>query len=386
MEKIVYTPSQQHVIDTAQEVLDRKGYLFINAPAGYGKTFIAKQVAPHATLSATTHDAARVLDPTAKTIHSLLGLAPVNDTLVQKFNLKLEKDETVIIDEASMIGEELFGFIDDVKNKKNLQVIFLGDLKQLPPVNDTHPEIFFDEDISMELLEPVRQDLDSDIYKLSMFIRDKIGTNTEVLYKDIEPFFGEEIKKISFSDYIDKVTKKDKLTAYTNYAVDTKGKIIHEKIHGKPLVESITELDMDVKNNPHPIGSTQQLFMREPVRVTGIEFFAKVVGQDVYKVNIKGMTFYWTDGSLPLVARHFAKKVHAKIWTWPKYYSVVNAFINLESPYSKTTHRFQGRTVESIALDWENITKKRKTGNTELINKLLYVAVSRAKNQVEIIV
>lgn len=384
---MAYTKSQQVVIDKGPELLEKKGYLFINAPAGYGKTFIAKKLAPSAVLSATTHDAAKVLDPTAKTIHSLLGLAPRNDQLVKMHKMKLEKNQTVIIDEASMVGEELFSYIDAAKEDLDLKVIFLGDLKQLPPVNDCHPDIFFDDSLSMTLTEPVRQNLESDIFKLCTLLRERIEANEEVSYEDIEDFFGEEIKPVTFSKYLNKVTKENKLAAYTNYAVDKRGHEVHEKLHGKPLEESITELWMDVKNTPVPLKGTDEILFRDPVKVESIEYFGTVSGQKIYKVKIPQGKFYWTRGNMYEITKNLSSKVKAGVgdWTWQKYYKITKSFINLESPYSKTVHRFQGKTVDTIAIDWGNITKKRKTSNVDLVNKLLYVAVSRAKKEVEII-
>lgn len=381
------TPSQQHVLNRAPQILDQFGSVLINAPAGYGKTYIARKLAPLGVMSATTNDAAKVLGDGAKTIHSLLGLRPRNGYLERDGLIKIDKGQTVVIDEASMIGKELYGFIKETQKSHKLNIIYLGDIEyQLPPVNDEHPKIFTKGKISLTLNEPVRQDIDSDIFKLCSKLRANVDTGDVMSIDELKDYFGDEISSISFDDYIAKVTDKDICTAFTNHVVDSKARRIHYKLHGKPLSESITELPLGVKNNPVPVKGHIEKFYPEPVYVEAIEYFGKVSGEPIYKVWVEGTCFYWSEKQ-DVVRRGLAAKAQRGEWDWRKYYQVWNSFINLESPYSRTVHRLQGQNVDQIAIDWRNITKRRNIPdhNEKVIPKLLYVACSRARKKVEII-
>lgn len=117
--------------------------------------FVEDQIYEYGTricLSAPTHKALTVLKQMAEfksdnleyyTIHSLLGLKPVvtsdgKETFVKdnKSSNKIMGFDLVIVDEASMLDDKLFSFlVDEINNNAFLKIIFVGDSKQLPPVN-----------------------------------------------------------------------------------------------------------------------------------------------------------------------------------------------------------------------------------------------------------
>ena len=70
---------------------------------------------------------------TGKTIHRLLRYVPETGQFQYDENIKMPYD-VIILDEASMVGEELFlSLISAIKSGSRL--ILLGDTKQLPPIN-----------------------------------------------------------------------------------------------------------------------------------------------------------------------------------------------------------------------------------------------------------
>ena len=146
--------------------------------AGTGKTTLAKQLAADVdgdvTFGAYTGKAALVLRAKgckdARTIHSMIYKLRDADTDEPRFVLNddsaASKAELIIIDECSMVDEELGR--DLLSFGK--QVLVLGDPAQLPPVKGGG--FFTDAEPDVMLTEVHRQAADNPIVRLSMMVRD----------------------------------------------------------------------------------------------------------------------------------------------------------------------------------------------------------------------
>lgn len=139
---------QQNAFDIMTKSKDN---IFVSGQAGTGKSFLLKLFSKGAQkkhlIVAPTGIAA--LNVQGVTIHSAFGfenLLPGNDLSSLKLNsekrLVLEKIETLIIDEISMVRADIFEKINLILQKINKntqlfggkQVIVFGDLFQLPPI------------------------------------------------------------------------------------------------------------------------------------------------------------------------------------------------------------------------------------------------------------
>ena len=130
------------------EVLDKKGGLLLQASAGNGKTYVAKQIAKKLIEKGY---GVKIIAPTNKaglniggsTIHKFLEIDK-NGNISSKF-LKIvkEKYQYIIIDEISMIGKELWKRINLLKINSNIKFLLLGDEKQCPPVENEDIEDYF---------------------------------------------------------------------------------------------------------------------------------------------------------------------------------------------------------------------------------------------------
>jgi exodeoxyribonuclease-5 len=151
-------------------------------------------------MSAPTHKAVRVMKRFAKglpgvsfaTIHSLLGLKEQIDNngkvkFVQSKDpdqIKIETFDVVIIDESSMLADELFGLLIAYA-KRGIKLIFVGDPAQIPPVNhlDSKPFIAAEREkysIGMvELTDIVRQSMDNPILAYATRIRKAYKTASD---------------------------------------------------------------------------------------------------------------------------------------------------------------------------------------------------------------
>lgn len=129
-------------------------------------------------VAAPTHKAAKVINsqfnrwrglvtgglPEAVTIHSLLSLKPKRvrpgepEAFVQRGQPRVERGAFLIVDECSMVGQELFAHTMECATAFGLTVLFTGDVKQLRPVNESKPSRAFSLENKVSLTEVVRHE------------------------------------------------------------------------------------------------------------------------------------------------------------------------------------------------------------------------------------
>ena len=155
------SPEQQRVLDLYHEGKN----IFITGAGGTGKSYILRRITESATEKLDPHQvcamsgrAAVLLNCKARTLHSWSGIRLArgkNEDIVaralrKRGALKMWRSlKLLIVDEVSMMSAKIFQIINDVAKiaRKNyhapfggLQVIFIGDFFQLPPVGDADDE------------------------------------------------------------------------------------------------------------------------------------------------------------------------------------------------------------------------------------------------------
>lgn len=178
-QKTALNKMDEFLNDPSESTFSLQGY------AGTGKTSIVKYLLAHhrtarrekrlmqnnVVFSSPTNRANAVLrqnlhDEQVYTLHKVFGLSP--DMSIEEFstrNLKMiqQKSETLhrgdllIIDESSMINDELFSFVLKSVKDKGVKVIFMGDKAQLKPVKKhTVSKVFTDITNTYELTKVER--------------------------------------------------------------------------------------------------------------------------------------------------------------------------------------------------------------------------------------
>jgi len=128
--------------------------IFLTGPGGTGKSYLIKQLyekIPEISVTAMTGCAALLIGKFAKTLHSWSGIGLGRDPTYKtcaiirrsrKTLMRWLQTKVLIIDEVSMMTSELLEKLDEVarvilkcdKPMGGLQIVFVGDFYQLPPV------------------------------------------------------------------------------------------------------------------------------------------------------------------------------------------------------------------------------------------------------------
>jgi len=182
----------------AFDIFSRGDNVFLTGPGGTGKSFLIKKMIEHSkangkscVVCALTGCAAILLDCNASTIHSWSGIGMMNgddDAIVRRVAQKKDlrshwKSDILIVDEVSMMSKRMFELLNAIaKRIRNnsapfggMQVIFVGDFFQLPPVEKDG--FCFESDQWFEVF-PKKQHLE-----LKTFFRQSDPVYIEILMK-----------------------------------------------------------------------------------------------------------------------------------------------------------------------------------------------------------
>jgi len=419
-------------VNSDKKMFVLKGY------AGTGKTTTIQFFLRHVNtedivFTAPTHKAVKVLRNMAvengsnincTTIHSLLGLKVKNKKDKQIIVKSRDSDECtaasnykiIVVDECSMISRELFSYIAESAEELAVKYIFMGDPAQLPPVGEYH-SIVFDIEESYQLTKVMRQRDESPILGVCTDIRESISAaNTSMKIPTINTLTtdtGHGARRISRVKFIDSILPafshelfndnpdRSRVIAWRNNTVNKINDIIHnyrypdckewlapgeqitfvKPLLNKSLVKPPALCDMDgiVVNTDFE------------ARVLSCErgVYSEYENIPAWKVNaiIEGRSdsveFYALDKN-GLIARDLRLREIAdeikksdKYNDWRDYYELRGSYAEVRPAYCLTAHKSQGSTFDNVFVDagdiWANRNKKEAL-------KCLYVAVSRAKN------
>ena len=404
-----FTDDQQNAVDTFIDFLadPKEKYLVIQGAAGSGKSTLIKHLVKivdkhremcslllkhesgfDTVLTATTNPAAAVLhDITgipASTIHSVLGLILRTNYVNGKQYLQLKKgatpiyDSIIIIDEASMVNDELFRYIDQRTN--NCKIIFIGDQYQLAPVGQT-ATVMEDLQAPKVLMNKVMRH-GGNILQVGTQFRNTVETG--IFYKIPDdcaelkivdgPSFQQEIDSV-FSDR--KYTpQKGRILAWTNARVMEYSQYVRT-LRGLPKHFVVGETVFT--NRLINTSNTSRIAIDSAVEITGAgkEFFftnTQVKGR-FYEINGGISAFAPND---PADEKQYLKAL-AKEKNWHQYYLIKESWLDLRAPYASTVHKAQGNNYDTVFIDLVDIGSCFIPSD---VARLLYVAITRAVKQV----
>jgi exodeoxyribonuclease-5 len=249
------SPEQKKAYDRiTSRIDDGERFTGLQGYAGTGKTYLISRLIEDllsedetVIVCAPTHKAVRVLsreigdvEAPTDTIHSFLGLElePTENgeyTLVQGEERNFV-DSVVVVDEASMIGNEEWGHIQETPMW--VQWVFVGDPAQLPPVNEEESTAL--NVPGPELTTVHRQAEDNPIISLATDIRNReTGTirskfegGKGVAVTNNEESFLDSIESTFDEKGYDQDPTHARILAYRNKVVDRYNQIVRTRRYG----------------------------------------------------------------------------------------------------------------------------------------------------------
>ena len=334
-------------------------------------------------IAATTNKASSLLKR-ATTIHSVLHLKPEANNKTGETHLIASapishRDTIFVVDEASMISSELYSYIQQAISLGN-KFIYVGDMNQLPPVNDNFN--LFDLPFKKIQLTQLISFKNADLRDLIINIRDTLGDLSKVIdiFKNLTD--SQSIHVIKDNNQVEPVlrsfTTDDKCIVYTNANVNRINSFIRS-MYRKP--KEIVAGDLVVSKSSVQGGvNNKRVFCEESLVVDRITRHTS----SLYAITFRDVndTFFGFNDVFKYqeeCKRLFAECKKKK--NFKDYNTFINTVLNLKFAYASTVHSSQGSTYSKVFIDLTDIFKCR---DPETLAKLLYVAVSRARDEVYI--
>jgi ATP-dependent exoDNAse (exonuclease V) alpha subunit len=409
--------------------------LSLTGAAGTGKTFLTVQIAKYFrdkkdadfsfTITAPTHKAVGVISEmlrknkiqaSCKTIHSFLGIKPFRDFDKGIETFKVDKTKKthdsasiLIVDESSMIGSELFEYIQEAIEEERVNfVFFIGDPFQLLPVDNSENQIYKLKN-QFILEEVVRQAKDSYIIKIATKLRESIQTKNFIPLKQ---FFSENYHEdlIFFNNHRDFLAdfykneqwyKEDKIIAtYKNKDVDSFNKLIRTKfwvqneIFNPPTFlqgdtirfkEAYSVNDISLYHNGQ-IVELQSAILKYHETLNINYWECREIGaleQQIFRVIEPASIKVFNDKLKSIIAAAKRAQHPKKKELWQTFYAVRDMFADVQYVHASTIHKLQGSTHNIAYIDLFSLSDNRYMSDEEKY-RLTYVSITRASKDIKI--
>lgn len=190
------------------------------------------------------------------TLSALFGFTPDTDIAMEqgsldlrelefraKNQMKYEPGQLIIIDEASMVQDGLYEYIQEIVAKHNGSVIYVGDSAQLRPVKSDHiSKVFTSDGVPQITLTKVERTGDNPILKEATRLRQGEGLSYQtdindkgqgVLYTSDDAVIDENLKQIVTSEEFNADPLHFRVLTATNAAVSAYNSKIRSLRYGK---------------------------------------------------------------------------------------------------------------------------------------------------------
>lgn len=427
---MILTDEQERAVSSAFKAIEHQRRYVIKGYAGTGKTTSlielvrrCQEAGYNICLTAPTNKAVDVIRRTMReaglsvdimTTFKLLGLtigtSGGKKILKRGGPSSIKQYRAVIIDEASMVGDQLLKYLD--QGCKSF--ISIGDPMQLPPVNEVESGSF-NAGQCTELKTVIRQAAENPIIAASMSIREMIEADSfdlarlkhsfalnnqtgivEAPYQVGLQWMMESFKSQDFTSDNDKF----RCVAWTNRTVNMINKLAYNHVYDNPDTPFVMGQTVVLRNNAmEEFYVNQELVVDRlvtdivPYRPDGRD--AAVTAAYVANQNLIDPVECWAvslldeDGNEEtayhvadtithernLSALRDAAKAHGGVW--PLFFSYLDYYADLRHPYAMTVHCSQGSTFENQFLMLDDVLKNP---NTREMMQMLYVAVTRPSN------
>ena len=329
----------------------------------------------------------------------LLGLRPqINqETGEQEFvpdpdqKSSFEKYALVVVDECSMVNQNLWELLitEVACFHTSVQMLFVGDSAQLPPINEVCSETFVAIANKAQLTAVVRYG--GAIGIMAELIRCNLSENrlpalatdlnadktegTVVLQRSawerqlVRAFSCEQSQ--ADPDYV-------RALAYTNRRVNALNRQIRDALFGREVPRFVPDERLIAM---HPIfGTEEEILMQTSSEcIVAKAWEDESQGWQIWCLDVEN------DANLVFTLRvlheseqtRFKRELDqlAKAKQWQDFWALKQRFANVNYSYALTIHKSQGSTFQNVFIDLPDAMRNR---NVRERNQLLYVAVTRA--------
>lgn len=409
------TEGQEKAVALAEKTQEEGGVAIIAGAAGTGKSTVIRGFGSRALLLAPTgRAAARIREATglyAATIHSRLyrPLLDEHDRLLG-FDLRDPEDlaertgdvSCIVVDESSMIQQDVFDDLCAASRSLDLPLIFVGDSFQLPPVvaRGERPFSVFDEDTvsravgdrytgRTDLLEVMRQALDSPVLRAATTLRqngwrklhDALGGLPRLANLSLSLRLAEQRRALG--DKLDTATAPI-IIAHKNVTRLELNRRVHASL-GHPNDDLVPGEPLLIRRNQRRVGlSNGELVPFEGW--TGDPYIGKVTQQTLRPTEFERLVF---DGE-----EH--GKIHVKAVMAPHYVLGLNdidpsfagrdcggiaPYLHAQLGYAITCHSAQGSEWPTVTVVIES---SLRVMSEEDRVRWVYTAITRSKKVCEI--
>jgi ATP-dependent DNA helicase PIF1 len=406
--------------EAVAEVIAGKS-LFITGPGGVGKSYLIREIKSRLLAAgktvgvvAMTGCAALQLECGAKTLHSWAGIGLGKesvDTLVagiRRFNAaksraRWQHTDVLIIDEVSMMTPDLLEKLDSVARiirkrvavpMGGLQVIFVGDFCQLPPVNrdisgaSVEPQLLFECEVWSEIIQrticlkqiqrqsdPIFQQILNEarmgaLTPESLAILEGRKMRLPVIKEQMEASLVKPTLIFSRNNKVDEINNKN-MEALDTQLIARKSKICFApksdtlgiNVDDPEIKRALARLENDAPYVP-------MLSMKAGAQVmliTNLDVEAGLVN------GSRGVIKRFTETELPVVEFRNGVVMTIDLATWmtEEFPFVGMAQIPLRIAYAITIHKSQGATLDCALVD---------IGKDTFEYGQAYVALSRVRS------
>jgi hypothetical protein len=345
-------------------------------------------------LTATTNKACEALRSLSqgrevKTIHSHLGLKLSKDyttgetILVEGYNSETRVDELIFIDEASFIDANLLQLIFDMTS--NCKIVFMGDPAQLSPVKSSGnvPPVFAAGYPTARLTEVVRQAEGNPIIDLATAFRETVNSGEFFQFRP-DGVFIEWMERSTWNKAIEaEFTRPEwrfdtsKVLAWTNRTVIAYNHGIRAMVKGDP---EFAVGDYGIVNNYLSGGGGKRrqraLKTDQMVEITSMDS-SNYAGTPGWDVTLDNHFEAFLPETLTLRKQAITAAKAKSNFSLMK--AIDETWVDLRAAYSCTINKSQGSTYDTVYIDLDDI---KACNQPNQIARMLYVAVSRARNRV----
>lgn len=446
-EQIKALERMKYFLNTEEPVLVLQGY------AGTGKTSILneyiqflKSTKEDFILCAPTHKAKLVVEEItgedAITVHKLLSLAPNIEIFELDYkDLKFQcngfgeipNNGIVIIDEASMINDEIYKLLLYMCNRYGTKLLFIGDKAQIQPVCSKGTSLVFNCPNIITLTQIHRQADTNGLLPLLSKLRERpMGRFEPIEAPEGSLIVCDQAKDfmIKSADFFRQAIKKQdinkvKLIAYTNARVRGFNQCMRKLLWEDDVAneynqfEFLTGYENFEYNGTQFYNSLDYIIVDIPKRVEKhIPHFMKLPGyelelfdtvykklltvfileQDIHKDCIENLAATIENYRISAIEAKRNGNRTRSLFLWKKYFEIIKGFATprdiiwdnriikkktFDYGYASTIHKIQGSSFKTVFIDMANILICK---NINEIRQMQYVSLSRTKTDAYILV